>query len=72
VFVGRRRNKVKCLLWDRTGFWCLYKRIERGRLPEPHTLAREGITMGELSAWLEGIDTSRVRKLATVNALRVS
>ena len=23
VFVGRRRNKVKCLLWDRTGFWCL-------------------------------------------------
>ncbi len=35
VFIGRRRNKVKCLLWDRTGFWCLYKRFERARLPDP-------------------------------------
>ena len=68
VFVGRRRDKVKCLLWDRTGFWCLYKRIERGTLPAPQTIAREGITMGELGAWLEGIDTSRARTLESVRA----
>jgi transposase len=68
VFVGRRRDKVKCLLWDRTGFWCLYKRIERGRLPDPQALASRGISMGELSAWLDGIDTSGSRKLSSVNA----
>ena len=68
VFVGRRRDKVKCLLWDRTGFWCLYKRIERGTLPAPQAIAREGITMGELGAWLEGIDMSRARTLESVRA----
>lgn len=68
VFIGRRRDRVKCLLWDRTGFWCLYKRIERGRLPDPQAIARRGIAMGELSAWLEGIDTHRTRTLAEVKA----
>ena len=60
VFVGRRRNKVKCLLWDRTGFWCLYKRIERGRLPDPRALAQGGLSMTELMAWIEGIDTTHI------------
>jgi transposase len=68
VFVGKRRNKVKLLLWDRTGFWCMYKRFERGRLPEPRTIAQRGISMAELAAWMEGIDTSRVKKLAPVHA----
>lgn len=72
VFIGRRRDRVKCLLWDRTGFWCLYKRIERGRLPDPHAIARRGIAMGEFSAWLEGIDTHRTRTLAEVKARLVA
>jgi transposase len=71
VFVGRRRNKVKCLLWDRTGFWCLYKRIERGRLPDPRVLARTGISMVELAAWIEGIDTTRARTVSPVKATLV-
>ena len=61
-------DEVKCLLWDRTGFWCLYKRIERGRLPDPQALASRGISMGELSAWLDGIDTSGSRKLSSVHS----
>jgi hypothetical protein len=35
-------------------------------------IAREGITMGELSAWLEGIDTSRARSIASVKARLVA
>jgi transposase len=72
VFVGRRRDRVKCLLWDRTGFWCLYKRLERGRLPEPSVLAREGFSMAELAAWMEGIDVSRTRSVAPVAARLVA
>jgi len=68
VFIGRRRNMVKCLLWDRTGYWCLYKRFERGRLPDPRVIAREGISMAELSAWMEGIDMTRVHSIVPVTA----
>lgn len=37
VFLGKRRNKVKLLWWDRSGFFLLYKRLERGRFPRPDT-----------------------------------
>jgi transposase len=68
VFVGKRRNKVKLLVWDRHGFWCLYKRLERGRFTDPRRIASGGIAMAELTAWLEGIDTSSVRHFAPVAA----
>lgn len=72
VFVSRRREKVKLLWWDRHGFWLAYKRLERGHFPEASFLASRGVTIAELSLWLEGVDLSRTRRLATVNATRVS
>ena len=72
VFLGKRRNKVKLLWWDRHGFFLLYKRLERGRFPRPEELARRGLSMAELMAFLEGIDLSRARRLPTVNASRVA
>ena len=72
MFMGKRRNKVKLLWWDRHGFFLLYKRLERGRFPRPDELARRGISMMELMAFLEGIDLSRVRRLPAVHASRVA
>ncbi len=71
VFLSRQRNKVKLLWWDRHGFFLLYKRLERGRFPQPAQLAQEGLSMGELIAFLDGIDLSRARRLAPVAATRV-
>jgi len=72
VFLGKRRNKVKLLWWDRHGFFLLYKRLERGCFPRPEELARGGLSMGELMAFLEGIDLSRARRLPAVNASRAA
>jgi transposase len=72
VFVGKRRNKVKLLVWDRHGFWLLYKRLERGRFASPQRLSQYGISMAELTAWLEGIDLSKVRRLKAIEVKRVS
>lgn len=72
VFLGRRRDKVKLLVWDQSGFWLMYKRLERGHFPRPEALAARGLSMAELAAWLEGIDVARVKRLAPVTATRVA
>lgn len=30
IFTNKHHNKLKCLLFDGTGFWLLYKRLESG------------------------------------------
>lgn len=73
VFIGRRRNKVKLLVWDRQGFWVLYKRLERGRFPDPAGLVGGGgVGLGELIAWLDGIDLRRATRLPAVDVRRVA
>ncbi|HET9643220.1 MAG TPA: IS66 family insertion sequence element accessory protein TnpB [Burkholderiaceae bacterium] len=72
VFIGRRRDKAKLLVWDRHGFWVLYKRLEAGRFTDPVRLGSNSIAMSELIAWLEGIDLSRVRRLQAVTATVVA
>jgi transposase len=57
VFFNRRRDRVKLLLWDRTGYWLLHKRLEAGRFRLPaEAAAGLELTAAELSLILEGID----------------
>jgi transposase len=58
VFFNKARDRIKLLLWDRNGFWLLYKRLERGRFPFDvrGTGARVEISRAQLSMILEGID----------------
>ena len=37
LFCGRRTDRIKGLLWQGTGFFLLYKRLEDGRLSWPRT-----------------------------------
>ena len=35
LFCGRRKDRIKGLLWDETGFLLLYKRLEDGKYQWP-------------------------------------
>ena len=65
VFVSRRCDRVKILLFDRGGFVLVYKRLERGQFKLPHmdpsTMAIE-IDATQLTMLLDGIDVGRVRR----------
>ena len=63
VFRNRRGDRVKILLWDRSGFCIWYKRLEKGtfRFPEAHEASLE-IESAELSLLLEGIDLKGARR----------
>lgn len=66
VFLNKRRNRVKLLVWDRTGYLLIYKRLERGtfRLPSaPSPFKRHiEIDSGELGLMLEGIDLREAKR----------
>lgn len=62
VFFNRQRNRVKLLVWERDGFWLLYKRLEAGTFA---ALDREEIDARELYLLLEGIEVVRERRRYT-------
>ena len=66
VFVNRRRNRIKLLVWDRTGWLLLYKRLERGtfQLARQPALGQRHVQVdsGELGLMLEGLDLRGARR----------
>lgn len=60
VFLNRRGNRMKILLWERSGYLLIYKRLEQGRfqLPRTPTVGKRHIEIegSELALMMEGID----------------
>jgi transposase len=66
VFINNRKNRIKILAWDRTGYLLLYKRLERGtfRIPVKPEAGRKHVEVdsGELTLMLEGLDLTNARR----------
>ena len=63
IFLNRRRDRIKLLVWDRTGFVVWYKVLEKGtfELPmsEKDSLA---LSWAQLHLLLEGIEMKSVKQ----------
>jgi transposase len=69
VFVGKAKDKVKILFWDRNGFVLYLKRLERGRFQLPAVNERTrhiDMEPAQLAMLLDGIDLN-ARRLARWN-----
>lgn len=69
IFTNRRRDKLKMLVWDRTGFIVWYKRLEREKFAWPRYSSETVVTLtGEQLAFLlEGYDVWRMKPHETLH-----
>ena len=74
VFVGRRRDLMKILYFDETGFAVWMKRLEKERFPWPKKLPDEVVTVTpEQLGWLlQGYDVWRLRAFEKVTFDKVA
>ena len=66
VFINRRRNRMKILVWQTSGYLLLYKRLECGTFKLPHQ-AKQGqrslrVSAADLTLMLDGIDLRGARR----------
>ena len=58
VFCNRKKDKIKILKWENSGFWLYYKRLENSKFNWPSGNNKETIkvTQRELRWLLDGLD----------------
>jgi transposase len=74
VFTSQRRDTIRLLYWDRTGFALWIKKLETDRFRWPLKMAEDKITLTtqQLEFLLDGYDIARMRPHATLSFSEVS
>lgn len=66
VFCNTRRDRIKILYWEHTGFWLLHKRLERGTfawpVPSDSDAKQIELAASDLAALLSGLDLRGAKK----------
>jgi len=63
IFINRRRDKMKMLVWEKGGFMLYYKRLEQGTFELPSTEIQDGVICLEwdtLVLMISGIQLSKI------------
>lgn len=74
VFCNRQRDKLKILYWEHSGFWLLYRRLERGRFQWPQApgdALTQAISLRQLRWLLDGLTVDQPHAHAPVRARHV-
>jgi transposase len=63
LFCNQKRNLLKAVYWDKTGFWLSQKRLEKDKFPWPED-EKEAMELSaeQLQMLLSGIDFFKVHK----------
>ena len=73
VFFNKQRNRVKCLVWDASGYWLLCKRLEHGRFHifDRVAASRASFEMSstDFALLIDGIDLRGARRRVTHDEL---
>ena len=67
VFVGKRRDRLKVLLWEDSGFWLFCKRLESGTFQTPLKNGIKGLLSLGVTDWhmfLDGVVVLKSRRLS--------
>ena len=68
VFTNARKNRLKILFWDKTGWWVCAKRLEVGTLDRPASPNPSmELSSEELTLLLSGIDLSKTHRRPWLN-----
>lgn len=74
VFVGKRRDRLKILVWKSGGYWLCQQRLERGRFRLPEVRRLNGrvcaveLSILEWTLLLEGVVIEKSRRLPRYRA----
>lgn len=65
LFVGKRKNRLKILVWEDSGFWLFSKRLEVGSFPLPENSSESKIflTPSQFHLLLDGLIVLESRQL---------
>ena len=61
IFINKKRNQVKLLLWEGDGLSLYYKRLEKGTYERPLVAADCNISSTQLQLILQGIQLKSVK-----------
>ncbi|HKK73867.1 MAG TPA: IS66 family insertion sequence element accessory protein TnpB [Saprospiraceae bacterium] len=64
IFINRRRDRIKLLMWDATGFALYYKQLERGtfELPDTNENGSLELSWSDLVMLLEGVEIKSIKR----------
>jgi transposase len=62
IFINRRHNQLKILVWETGGFLIYHKRLEEGTFEQPRRTSDDSLRWDELVLMVEGVVLKGLRR----------